>query len=206
MKVNKDTKLYGSFSSNPGNNGCNFFNTIFEEININAIYRSFFSDDLAKSISAAKCLGFSGCAISMPFKKTAYSIVDELDESAIRASSVNTILFGEKLKGFNTDYLAVKKLLEKYGSEETHLTILGNGGLATAVKGAADALKLENIVITRDRWSIVETLQNKFIFNCTPLKLSLDSSNKYIDCHTGTITGDELFNHQAKEQLRLYGY
>ena len=29
--INKDTQLYGSFSDNPGNNGCNFFNKGFKK-------------------------------------------------------------------------------------------------------------------------------------------------------------------------------
>ena len=38
--INKDTKIYCSFSSNPGNNGCIYFNTKFQQNNINAIYKS----------------------------------------------------------------------------------------------------------------------------------------------------------------------
>ena len=31
IMINKDTQLYGSFSDNPGNNGCNFFNKGFKK-------------------------------------------------------------------------------------------------------------------------------------------------------------------------------
>ena len=31
LQINKDTKLYGSFSETPGNNGCLFFNAAFEK-------------------------------------------------------------------------------------------------------------------------------------------------------------------------------
>ena len=44
--INKDTKIYGSFSNNPGNNGCKFFNKKFQENNINAIYKSFYSNNI----------------------------------------------------------------------------------------------------------------------------------------------------------------
>ena len=54
--INKDTKIYGSFSSTPGNNGCLFFNEKFNEDKINAIYKSFYSNDIKKSIEAAKTL------------------------------------------------------------------------------------------------------------------------------------------------------
>ena len=65
--INKDTKIYGSFSNNPGNNGCKFFNSKFRENNINAIYKSFYSNNIKDSINAVKTLGIRGCAISMPF-------------------------------------------------------------------------------------------------------------------------------------------
>ena len=45
MQINKDTKIYGSFSSNPGNNGCVFFNRKFQENNINAIYKLNITDN-----------------------------------------------------------------------------------------------------------------------------------------------------------------
>ena len=70
--INKDTKIYGSFSNNPGNNGCKFFNSKFKEDNINAIYKSFYSSNIRDSINAVKILGIKGCAISMPFKVLLY--------------------------------------------------------------------------------------------------------------------------------------
>ena len=44
--INKDTEIYCSFSSNPGNNGCVFFNKVFKKKNIDAIYKSFYSNDI----------------------------------------------------------------------------------------------------------------------------------------------------------------
>ena len=52
--INKETEIYCSFSSNPGNNGCIFFNSEFKELNMNAIYKSFYSDDIKKSIKILK--------------------------------------------------------------------------------------------------------------------------------------------------------
>ena len=43
--IDKDTKIYGSFSNNPGNNGCKFFNAQFKKEGINAIYKSFYSNN-----------------------------------------------------------------------------------------------------------------------------------------------------------------
>ena len=80
MLINKDTKIYCSFSSNPGNNGCEFFNNKFQDQNINAIYKSFYSDNIEDSIKAVKTLDIKGFAISMPFKVEVLNYVDELSQ------------------------------------------------------------------------------------------------------------------------------
>ena len=80
MKVNKDTLLYGSFSSNPGNNGNIFFNEAFEKYNINAIYKSFYSTDIEKLIISVKHLNFSGFALSMPLKIDIIKYLDNIEK------------------------------------------------------------------------------------------------------------------------------
>ena len=66
--INKDTKLYGSFSIKAGNNGCKTFNACFDHYEMNAIYKSFSVTDIKDAVLSAKTLGFSGFAVSMPFK------------------------------------------------------------------------------------------------------------------------------------------
>jgi shikimate dehydrogenase len=68
MYIDKDTLLFGSFSEKAGNVGCLIFNKCFQYYKLNAIYKSFSIDNLHDAIISAKCLGFSGFAVSMPFK------------------------------------------------------------------------------------------------------------------------------------------
>ena len=90
--INKDTKIYGSFSSKPGNNGCIFFNNKFQENGINAIYKSFYSDNIRNSVIAAKTLDFAGFAVSMPFKVEVLNHVNEVDFAAKVIGAANTIV------------------------------------------------------------------------------------------------------------------
>jgi len=205
--INKDTKIYCSFTQKAGNRGCMFFNNAFKERGINAIYRSFSVDNIVTALQSAKYLGFSGCAISMPFKTQAYALMDKLDTTAILSGSVNTILFTEDgLKGFNTDYIGAKKVIETHNTSYKKIYILGKWGLATAVKAASLSLDLETEFITRDNRDKIYELKNSLIYNCTPLSLELDASNTYIDCSVETQTGQELNLIQAKEQFKIYGY
>ena len=86
MHINKDTKIYGSFSIIQ-KQWVYFFNKRFQEKNINAIYKSFFSNNLLESINAAKSLNFSGFALSMPFKIEILSYADNIDPIASKIGS-----------------------------------------------------------------------------------------------------------------------
>ena len=90
--INKDTKIYGSFSNNPGNNGCSFFNKKFKENNINAIYKSFYSDDIKKSVDAVKTLDIKGFAVSMPFKVEIIKYLDKKDKTVDIIGACNTVI------------------------------------------------------------------------------------------------------------------
>ena len=199
--VNKDTKIYCSFSSNPGNNGCVFFNGKFQELNINAIYKSFYSNDIKKSIEAVKSLDIKGFALSMPFKIKALDYVDEVEDSARKIGSINTIVNKNGyLKGYNTDWIGVKKyfVTRRFDS----LYIIGNGGFSKSVQYTCDVMDIGFEVITRENLNILEELEDKIIFNATPVDINTD--NFLIDGRPHTDTGREIALYQAKEQFKIY--
>jgi shikimate dehydrogenase len=203
--IDKDTKIYGSLSEKAGSFGCKFFNSAFERHGINSIYKSFSVVNITEALSAAQSLGFSGCAISMPFKVTAFELMNEVDDAAKKVGNVNTVLMtSDKMVGYNTDYYAVLKLITRYNKGFDTLYVLGNGGLAASVKVAANELGLNVENIVRDNWDILYTLKNKFIFNCTPLTITPDLSNTYIDCLVESESGGMLHKEQAKHQFKLY--
>ena len=199
--INKDTEIYCSFSSNPGNNGCIFFNDEFERNGIDAIYKSFYSDDIKKSIEAVKSLGIKGFALSMPFKIEALDYVDEVEESARKIGSINTVVNKDGyLKGYNTDWIGVKKYFETRRFDSIY--IIGNGGFSKAVQYTCDVMDIGFEVITRENWNIIEELKDKIIFNATPVDINTD--NFLIDGQPHTDTGREIALYQAKEQFKIY--
>ena len=199
--INKETKIYCSFSSNPGNNGCVFFNSEFKELNMNAIYKSFYSDDIKKSIEAVKSLGIKGFALSMPFKIEALDYVDEVEDSARKIGSINTVVNKDGyLKGYNTDWVGVKKYFEVRRFDS--IFIIGNGGFSKAVQYTCDVMDIGFEVITRENWNIIEELEDKIIFNATPVDVKTD--NFLIDGRPYTDTGREIALYQAKEQFKIY--
>ena len=200
--INKDTKLYGSFSSNPGNNGCMFFNNKFKQDGINAIYKSFYSDNILSSIVAAKILKFSGFAVSMPFKAKVLGHVDEIDSAAEAIGAANTIVNKDgRLKAYNTDWIGVYKYLSLLTKPE-QLLILGNGGFGRAVQYACTQLNIPYKFILRAEWDKVPNLDG-MVFNATPVDVevrgTLIDGRPFVEGQ-----GRMIADLQAEEQYKLY--
>src|ERR1700687_763037 len=107
LYLNKDTQLCMSLAARPGNFGTRFHNFLYKELGLNYIYKAFTTSNLKAAIEGIRAFGIRGCAISMPFKESCMSYLDELDSSAQGILSVNTIVNTEgHLKGYNTDYAA----------------------------------------------------------------------------------------------------
>ena len=198
--INKDTLIFGSFSSNPGNNGCVYFNNKFKENNINAIYKSFYSEDIETSLMSAISLGFSGFAVSMPFKFEIIKYVDHMDKAVKEIGAANTILIkSNKTYAYNTDWIAAKQYLEKLGISE--IMILGNGGFSKAIQYACKQLNIKYKIITRENWELINKEQELYIFNATPA--DVDNKN-LIDGRPHTKTGKEIATMQAEKQYDIY--
>ena len=174
--INKDTKIYGSFSNNPGNNGCKFFNKKFQENNINAIYKSFYSNNIKKSIEAVKNLDIKGFAISMPFKIEILKYLDEVDEAVNVIGACNTVINNKgKLKGYNTDWVGVLNFIKTNKdpirvAQQDKINIIGNGGFSKAIQYTCNILNIKYNVITRDKMNLVSNLEG-ITLNATPLDI-----------------------------------
>jgi shikimate 5-dehydrogenase len=199
MLINKDTKIFCSFSSNPGNNGCEFFNTKFQENRVNAIYKSFYSNNIVESINAVKILDIAGFAVSMPFKIEVLNYVDEIDEASQIIGAANTITnVNGYLKAYNTDWLGVSKyILESID----FLTILGNGGFSKAVQYMCVKKNIPYQVITRKDWGEVHNLKG-YVFNATPI--DVNTKGYLIDGRPFTNQGKIISKLQAEEQYKIY--
>ena len=204
ITIDKNTKIYGSFSSNPGSNGCVFFNKQFQQDGINAIYKSFYSDNIQKSTVAAKTLNFSGFAVSSPFKVDVLQCVDEVDFSAEAIGAANTVINNNGLlKAYNTDWLGVYKFL-CLRSKPKRLHILGSGGFGKAVEYACDKLGVPCGFIKREEWHTLPYLEDT-VFNATPVEVGVQVKGTLIDGRPFIEgEGKVIANLQAKEQYEIY--
>ena len=82
-------------------------NASFEHMGTDYVYLAMeinSPDDLGKTISGMKVMGFVGCNVTMPYKRAVVPYLDELSPAAELMGAVNTIVFKEgKAIGHNTD-------------------------------------------------------------------------------------------------------
>ncbi|GMA16768.1 shikimate 5-dehydrogenase [Deinococcus metallilatus] len=187
--ITKDTQLCMSLAGRPGNFGTRFHNFLYEELDLDFIYKAFTTDDLRAAIGGVRALGIRGCAVSMPFKEACIAWVDELDPSAAVIQSVNTVVnTAGWLRAYNTDYLAVASLLKVHQVPPDALFALrGSGGMAKAVAAALrDAGFRQGVILARNqaagealahscgfRWQAeLGPLRPDVLINATPLGMA----------------------------------
>ncbi|QGM81616.1 shikimate 5-dehydrogenase [Otariodibacter oris] len=187
--INKDTQLCMSLSGRPGNFGTRFHNYLYAKLGLNFVYKAFTTQDIEHAVKGVRALGIRGCAVSMPFKESCIPFLDELSQSAKAIESVNTIVNTDGyLKAYNTDYIAIEKLIAKYQLDPTaSVVVFGSGGMAKAVVAAFKYAGFENLnVYARNKqtgqylanlygYSYIETLDNTpadILVNVTPIGMA----------------------------------
>jgi len=134
---NYSTKLYGligraiGYTASPA-----IHNYIFSEIKYNAVYLVFdIPEERFDFLVPALVELCEGLNITIPYKERIASYLSSLDSSAEFAKAVNTVFRG---RGYNTDYIAVKKLAKRYMGfvAGAKCVVFGAGGAAKAAIAA----------------------------------------------------------------------
>jgi shikimate dehydrogenase len=139
-----------SLAAKPTNLGTRFHNYLYDELDLNFIYKAFTTEDLEGAVRGIRALGFRGASISMPFKEAIIPMLDDLEPSAKAIDSVNTVVNNEGvLTGSNTDYEAVLALLNNTSIDRlSKVLVRGSGGMAKAVVAAFKEAGFKNLTVT----------------------------------------------------------
>jgi shikimate dehydrogenase len=108
-----------------------------------------------KALGALSALGFRGVNLTMPHKREALKIVDDIDPLAKRVGAINTIVVHNdgELEGLNTDVFGFTENLKQAGSlpHKSKAVVIGSGGAARAVLIGLHQMGFKNIhVLCRD--------------------------------------------------------
>jgi shikimate dehydrogenase len=148
--LSKDTRLCISLAARPSNIGTRFHNHLYDVLGLDYVYKAFTTTDLAGAMGGVRALGIRGCSVSMPFKEAVIPLVDMVEDSAKAIGSVNTIVNdGGRLTASNTDYIAVRRLVDPL--DRSPFLLHGSGGMAKAVATAlVDAGFTSGTVVARN--------------------------------------------------------
>lgn len=106
------------------------------------------------AVRGLQAAGFRGANVTIPHKEAAYSLADELDQTARRAGAVNTLVFREDgtILGLSTDgdgFVASLKAEGLPPRPRTRALLLGAGGAARSVAAALQDRGIEVCITNR---------------------------------------------------------
>ncbi len=135
---------------------------------------------------------FKAINVTIPYKNTVIPYLDYIDETAKKIGAVNTIVNDNGvLKGYNTDFLGLKFMLEKSGIDfkGKNFLILGDGATSKTAVAVAESLNAKNVTRVSRKgtdgtvsYSEATGLKDtQIIINTTPVGMFPNLENTPID-------------------------
>jgi len=139
----------------------------FKENNIDALYdkEDLNESDIPGIIGQVKKDKINGINVTVPFKKSVISFLDELSPLAEETRSVNTIFKRDnKVIGDNTDVIGFEQSLKhiNYSVKNKKIFILGAGGVVPSIILALKRLKASKITLSNRTKEKAEDLKKNF--------------------------------------------
>lgn len=119
--------------------------------------------DLAHTVATCRAAGWSGVAITHPWKQVAARLGDDLQgKDAARLGACNTLVFAPTPSALNTDYLGFLAAWEAVFATRPpgRVALAGAGGVACAIAPALVRLGAEDVAIWDHAPGAAETLAN----------------------------------------------
>ena len=133
-------------------------------------------DRLRETLEYARA-NFNGFNITMPYKQAALPYMDELDESAVKCGSTNTVLVREgKLIAYNTDGWGLIRALADQGIpvKRKRIVMLGAGGVACSIAYNLSVNQAAQVDVVNLFPEQAEALCRKFGAGFTPYPLDYE--------------------------------
>jgi shikimate dehydrogenase len=158
-----------------------FFKHFFEINNISAEYKKYEiqSIEKVKELLSQKIAGYN---VTIPYKESILSFLDEIDPIAKEIGAVNTIVFkNNKSIGYNTDAFGFKQSIKPFLTNKHDCALIfGTGGAAKAVAFVLKEIGIKVLYVSRkangskNHFAYTDVNENmlracKLLVNCTPL-------------------------------------
>ena len=123
--------------------------------------------DIEDIISQVKKENIGGINVTVPFKKTVISFVDELTSEANESQSINTIYKeNDKVIGHNTDMVGFELGLRhiNYNVKDKKIFILGAGGVVPSIILALKKMGASKVILSNRTKKKAEDLKKSFSY------------------------------------------
>jgi 3-dehydroquinate dehydratase/shikimate dehydrogenase len=135
-RLDRRTRIYGVIGDPIAHSlSPQMHNAAFVARRVNAVFLPFLVRNLADFIAVRAEFGVSGFAVTLPHKQRILRYLDGCDPLAAQIGAVNTVVVrgGGKLYGYNTDYVGVRRAVERRVQlAGSRILLLGGGGAARA--------------------------------------------------------------------------
>lgn len=217
-------KQFYSLSQYPGKTGETYYRKFFNLKNLPYTYNALKCENIIDSVTELKNIKASGFSVSMPYKSSVISLLDEVDELVTQFNSCNTVVNVDgRYIGYNADYYGAIHVLKTIPEHEP-INILGNGAMGNMFK---KILGPRANIYSRSlgNWDKIQSLTGTVI-NCTSLGTStkdspftklpnishvIDLAMNDNDLKKQTILSDikyiggkEFYRQQFKKQFEIY--
>lgn len=221
MNIGKDTKICISVSQNPGNFGATIHNELYKKFNLDYIYLPLSTKNIKNTISWVRNTpNVVGCSVSMPYKKEALFLVDQVI-LPYDTDNINTIIKKEdKLIGFSTDCYAIENICKSNAIFNKNVLIYGTGAMANNFKLILEIFGNTVTLVARGQkyFETIKQLGINVFINATPcqevffneiMDLVIEcpvtqKNHGYLGFSKKFIRGWELSLIQTSYQFQLY--
>lgn len=190
-----------------------YFNNKFKKYNLtDHQYNNYEIQSLNNIQKLIKIEKLCGLNVTIPYKKSIISYLDNIDITAKEVGSVNTIKIEKnKILGYNTDIFGFEKSILPLIENRKSALILGNGGSSKAVQFILNKNNIECNVVSRNgkknysNLTINDIINNLIIINTTPLGMhpnyNVSPNIPYDHLNNNHLVYDLIYN--PKETLFL---
>jgi shikimate dehydrogenase len=134
MKIGKE-RFFALFGNPVGHSLSPLMhNAAYRAMNLAARYQAFLVPDSETAMRLFREMGMDGASVTLPFKTSIMTHLDDFDEDCRAIGAVNTVWArGGKLFGANTDWIGLARSLKgHFDLRGKTLAILGSGGASRA--------------------------------------------------------------------------
>ncbi len=194
--INADTEIYGVVADPIGHSLSPLIhNTAFRKMGLNKVYVPFRVPEECLEEFFQDCteLGIKGLSVTIPHKEAALRYAATVEGAAREIGAVNTLIFNDEVKGYNTDYHAAMDSIVKgigESNQENPLSgrtalVLGAGGVARAIAYGLKKREADVVITSRTEsrakqlaqqlncrwtdWGTRHSIKANLLINCTPV-------------------------------------